>query len=86
MNVGDLKTLLEGLGDDVEVRLMCQFSWPFEYSISGTVLWSDLPGHFHPADVHLDAEDKVEMASDEDILYLVEGTQLGYGTKEAWNL
>lgn len=85
MNVGELKDLLEGLDDEVEVRLMTQPSWPFEYSVAGTILWSELSGEFHPADVSIDAEDKCEMDSSEDILYLVEGTQLGYGTKDAWS-
>lgn len=99
MNVGDLLSLLEGLNEDTEVRIMSQPSWPFEYGISNTVLASELDG-FTPEDlkrVHEDEDDEAAYNRDirepvfvdrsgeaADVLYLVEGTQLAYGTKDAW--
>jgi hypothetical protein len=38
MTVGELKELLDGLDDDVDVRLAMQPSWPFEYSIGTPVI------------------------------------------------
>jgi len=65
MTVGELKEMIEGLDEDVEVRLAMQPSWPFEYSISSVELIDNNP------------EDSDEGELDA-IVYLVEGTQLGY--------
>ena len=70
MTVGELKEMLEDLDDDMEVRLAHQPSWPFEYSISnGQVV-----------DVNEPDEDDEEAEEKEprEILYLIEGSQLGY--------
>jgi hypothetical protein len=63
MTVGELKDLLEGLDDDIEVRLAMQPAWPFEYSIDDSCL--------------IEKEDE-DNQREETILYLVEGDQLGY--------
>ena len=34
MTVGELKEMIAGLDDDIEVRLAMQPTWPFEYDIS----------------------------------------------------
>lgn len=97
MLLNDLIAKLEELAQehpDAEVRLMTQNSWPFEYSILGVATTSDMleeqaeearerameRGHdFDDGDGPLkDAEAKPE------IIYLVEGSQLGYGSKSAW--
>lgn len=72
MSVGELKELLEGMDDEVEVRLMTQEPWPFENTIRCSVLASEL-------------EDFKPEGSEGEVLYLVDGGQLGYGTKDAWN-
>lgn len=78
MTVGQLRELLEEFEDDVEVRFVGQPSWPMEYSIMGAVSKSDLA---------LDDEDVDEVHDEEDeVLYLVEGSQLGYASKRAWEL
>lgn len=117
MNVQELKELLEDLPDDMEVRLMIQPSYPFEYSITGSVMKSELqdedqaPDEFaarlwnqnvpleeirrrlkqeygfgdDDCDELLPNLDDVELPDQEDCLYLLEGSQLGYGNKNAWN-
>lgn len=62
MNVRELKEVLEYVDDDVEVRLMEQPSWPFEYSIDRAVLLSELNGGRH----HRYVEGEPPMSEDED--------------------
>jgi hypothetical protein len=96
MKIENLIALLEeiaSINPGIEVRLMTQSSWPFEYSIQGVTTTSamdeddleterarredlDLPAE------HLPSEPE---PAKEEILYLVEGSQLGYGRKAAWN-
>ncbi len=97
MLLTDLITRLEELAQDhpdAEVRLMTQSAWPFEYNICGVATTSDIDeedtlaareramerGHdFDDEDGPLkDPEAKPE------IIYLVEGSQLGYGSRSAW--
>lgn len=73
MTKQELLELLDGLPDDTEIRLMTQPSWPFEFSIAGAALASELPD-FKPKG----------RSDDEEVLYLVEGRQLAYGTRDAW--
>jgi hypothetical protein len=69
MKVAELIELLQGLPDDAEVRIAQQPSWPFEYSITGAVI---VGGGF------TEDEDEDEAASSEPVVYLAEGSQLGY--------
>jgi hypothetical protein len=58
--------MLDGIDEDVEVRLAMQPSWPFEYSINS---------------VEVILEEKDEEGEDiipQETVYLVEGEQLGY--------
>jgi len=41
MTVGELRELLEGVDDDVEVRLAVQPSWPFEHRVTSDVTVRD---------------------------------------------
>jgi hypothetical protein len=76
MNIRELIEQLEDLanehGDDVEVRFAHQPSWPFEYAIS----------RVEAVNVSEDDEgygDKVEeVESGAVVVYLAEGSQLGY--------
>ena len=70
-----LEEYRELLGGEIEVRLMTQSNWPFEYSIAGLASAADM----REASEHEDI-------TDDDALYIVEGTQLGYGSKEAWDV
>ncbi len=86
MTLNDLIERLEEyrdqLGEDTEVRLMTQQNWPFENAITGLVSGAEIndaeaddddEGVDHGTDVETDA-----------VVYIVEGEQLGYGSKRAW--
>jgi hypothetical protein len=89
MTLGELIERLEELRDDVgadaEVRLMTQPNWPFENSIRGVTTADEILA----ADIDDGETTDVEI-SDEDaignVVYIVEGGQIGYGSKNAWNL
>ncbi len=98
MNVSQLRDLLDGIDDDTEVRLMSQPAWPFEYSIIGT--WQPEPlvdacdecgqpdeAHDSDSDHNMENPETFEPANTdpENVIYLVEGSQLGYGSKAAFN-
>ena len=75
--------LIERLGDydgDAEVRIMTQQAWPFENSLYGIISREE---------THEQEEGDGEAYEDQDAeatdVFLVEGTQLCYGMKAAWN-
>jgi hypothetical protein len=70
MTVGELKDLLEGLDDNIEVHLAMQPNWPFEYSIGDSCL--------------IEREDEDNQRK-ETILYLSEGKQLNYLPEDIYN-
>lgn len=71
LTVRDLIEMLEDMPEHAEVRLATQPRWPFEYSID-VVTMVDLG-----ADQDDEARDMREEPS-EPIVYIAEGTQLGY--------
>ena len=76
MTVGELKEMLEGLDDEAEVRIMSQENWPFEYSIRSLKVREDF-----------EQPDEDEVPNDEknpNDVFLVEGSQLCYGNKDAF--
>jgi len=77
MNVGDLKAFLEEFDDEVEVRFASQPAWPFEYSIADVIFVdSNIPEPNE--DGEIDLEKYYEEDDTNNIIYLVEGQQLGY--------
>jgi len=71
--IGRLEEARDEFGDDAEVRLMTQENWPFENAIRGVT---------SGAEINRDGdEDNVEHDA---VVYIVEGAQLGYGSKAAW--
>jgi hypothetical protein len=64
------------LGGDCEVRLMTQQSWPFENAITGLVSGSE---------INSSDEDDDACVEEDAVVYIVEGTQLKYGSKRAWD-
>ena len=70
------------LGEDCEVRLMTQQNWPFENAITGLVSGAEIN------DAEVDDDDEgVGTGTDVEtdaVVYIVEGEQLGYGSKRAW--
>jgi hypothetical protein len=85
MTIGDLKTLLEDFDesqDGVEVRLMTQQNYPFENRIGGT--WLCIPDDERTDFAPAGARDFGSRGDGSPVLYLVEGGQMGYGTRDAW--
>ena len=70
-----LEEYRDELGGDCEVRLMTQQNWPFENAITGLVSGSEIN----------ESDDDDDACVEEDaVVYIVEGAQLKYGSKRAW--
>lgn len=69
MRVSELIEILQDMDGDTEVRLAMQPSWPFEYSIGGIVRITSLEDKEYDYDGESDGES---------VVYLGEGSQLGY--------
>jgi len=87
MTINELISMLEDyrdeIGGDTEVRLMTQQNWPFENSIHGLVSGDQI----NEATSDDEGDDEYEGDVEDDrVLYIVEGRQLGYGTKLAWEV
>ena len=82
MNLDTLIEILndyrEELGGDVEVRLMTQQNWPFENHVCGVTSGQEMN------DTDEDSENDDQDVADENIVYIVEGGQICYGSKRAW--
>jgi hypothetical protein len=78
--ISKLEELLDECGGDAEVRLMTQQSYPFENSICGVTTGREINEDGIEDD---EGDDDVE---DESIVYLVEGGQICYGSKRAWEV
>ena len=83
MTVNELIERLEEyrqeIGGDAEVRLMTQSNWPFEYGITGLASRTEINDAMRERDEDAEPEDEVA-------LFIVEGQQLCYGAKEAWEV
>ncbi|MFA7331985.1 MAG: hypothetical protein WC326_13025 [Candidatus Delongbacteria bacterium] len=98
MLLTDLIARLEELAQehpDAEVRLMTQQSWPFENSLLGLTTKSAITDdedqqeaeRLMGLDIELEDDEvgpRREPSTDPEIIYLIEGNQLGYGSKAAW--
>jgi hypothetical protein len=73
--IARLEEYREELGGDTEVRLMTQQKWPFENFITGLASGYEINEH--------NGEDDADVEAD-CIVYIVEGGQLCYGSKKAW--
>ena len=85
MNLNELIDRLEEyrdeLGGEADVRMMTQQHWPFENDIYGLASGEEINN----------PEDEEDAAEGEDVehdkvVYIVEGGQLGYGSKRAWDV
>ena len=69
------------LGGDAEVRLMTQQQWPFENRICGVTSGQEMNDTSNDGD---DDDPGDSDAAEDAVVYIVEGEQLGYGSKRAW--
>jgi len=75
--IGRLEEYRDVLGGDTAVRLMTQQNWPFENEIAGLASGGEINGRDDPEDEDVD---------DDRVVFIVEGRQLGYGSKRAWEI
>lgn len=80
MKVHELIALLEQYEPDADVLIMSQPSWPFEYDIDGVVERREIMSE--DDDDEIDVSGRDGMPSD---VFILEGSQLRYGNKNAWN-
>lgn len=81
-----LETLIEILNDyreefggAAEVRLMTQQNWPFENRICGVTCGREMNRVNEEEE-----EDDIQDVADDNTIYIVEGGQICYGSKRAW--
>ena len=88
MKVSELIEILEGLDPDASVYVMSQQSWPFEVGVHGVATREDFT-EVDPCDEpHEDAHDRWgarDTALPLNDVFIVEGSQLRYGSKDAWD-
>ncbi len=85
-----LEDYRDDLGGDCEVRLMTQQNWPFENRIVGLAAgWEINSADDDEGDDEDDEDDEVDEVDeveDDRVIFIVEGEQLGYGSKRAWDV
>lgn len=81
--VDKLQDFIDAYGPDKEVRIAEQPSYPFEYSIRGCTDSMELG--FEEEDLAAFEEDGIIPDGPEKVFYIVEGSQLGYFRKDAWD-
>ena len=73
-----LEKYRDELGGQCEVRLMTQQNWPFENRIAGLASGEEINNR--------DEDEDDEDVDTDQVVYIVEGGQLGYGSKRAWDV
>jgi hypothetical protein len=89
MKVKELIDILEDQDPDAEVLIMSQQSWPFENGVYGVTVRSEM--HDEDEDEDGDNEDATATTEARDgratnDVFIVEGSQLRYGSKTAWDV
>ena len=82
--IARLEDYRDEIGGDAQVRLMTQQNWPFENSIYGLASGAEINDYQNDEDG--DDDDDSDDAAEDSVLFIVEGQQLGYGTKRAWDV
>jgi len=82
--IARLEDYRDEIGGDAQVRLMTQQNWPFENSIYGLASGAEINDYQNDEDG--DDDDDSDDAAEDSVLFIVEGQQLGYGTKRAWEV
>ncbi len=90
MTVSELMELLEDCDPDAEVLLMSQPSWPFEHTVAGVTIRSEIDDRDEDevdddrADDEVEAEPTRSDGTRPNDVFILEGTQLRYGSRDAW--
>lgn len=86
--IEELEEQREEFGGDTEVRLMTQQNYPFEQRIDGVTTLAAIHDYQGEEKGFKPAASRGWETRDTDrptaVIYLLEGDQLGYGTKDAW--
>ena len=84
MKVSELIEMLEEQDPDAEVLVMSQENWPFEMALCGVTTRDEILRA--DSDEEEPEDDDAELADGlaRSDVFLVEGTQLRYGSKTAW--
>lgn len=88
MKVCELMELLAELDPEADVYLMSQQSWPFEVAIHGVAVRADFTERdpeAEPLTTDSDRWGAREGALPGNDVFIVEGSQLRYGSKAAWD-
>ena len=80
--IARLEEYREEFGGDAGVRLMTQQNWPFENHICGVTSGREMNDSADDEDEDDDAQD----VADDHTVYIVEGGQICYGSKRAWEV
>jgi hypothetical protein len=87
MKVSELIELLEEQDPDAEVLVMMQKNWPFECSLAGVTTRDEmLRADERDEDDGEQVEPRIESGAAKSDVFLVEGEQLRYGSKTAWDV
>lgn len=87
MKVSELIELLEEQDPDAEVLVMSQANWPFECAIAGVATRDEiLRADADERDEDDERDDCLEPGAHRNDVFIVEGEQLRYGSKTAWNV
>jgi hypothetical protein len=85
MKVRDLIEILEDQDPDAEVLIMSQQSWPFENAIAGVAVREEIVEDDEDLDDEEREEPHYEKGTAANDVFIVEGQQLRYGSKAAWD-
>ncbi|WP_223643764.1 hypothetical protein [Corallococcus sp. EGB] len=88
MKVSELIELLEEQDPDAEVLIMSQQNWPFENAVAGVAVREEMLRADRDEDGDDDdaEEPRYERGTAPNDVFLVEGEQLRYGSKTAWQV
>jgi hypothetical protein len=86
MTVSELISILGELDPNAQVLIMSQFHWPFEYSVSGVALRSEMEETDEEDEHDAPSEDVPRSGPSPTDVFIVEGQQLRYGSKIAWDV
>jgi hypothetical protein len=86
MKVSELIELLEEQDPDAEVLVMMQENWPFECALAGVTTREEMLRADREEREEDDDEPRLENGTAKSDVFLVEGQQLRYGSKTAWQV